>query len=155
MVDRKPAFYRYVVQVLWPTLHSVIPDAPRSTVFSETTAYADYAKLNELIADALVAAYRPGDVIWVNDYHLMLVPKLVRAKLPNAIIGFFMHVAFPSSEIFRCLAGGLDLKSAMNFKANNRNNKPVRESLLRGILGADLVGFQAGDTPYNVHFIYR
>src|SRR6201996_7299860 len=42
--------------------------------------------------------------VWVNDYHLMLVPQLVRAKLPTAIIGFFLHVAFPSSEIFRCLS---------------------------------------------------
>lgn len=43
-------------------------------------------------------------LVWVNDYHLMLVPQMVRQKLPTAIIGFFLHVAFPSSEIFRCLA---------------------------------------------------
>ena len=60
----------------------------------------------------------------MNDYHLMLLPALLRAdpKLANAPIGFFLHVAFPSSEIFRCLS--------------------VRESLLRGVLEADLVGFQ-------------
>lgn len=64
-------------------------------------------------------------IVWVNDYHLMLVPALLRARLPNAAIGFFLHVAFPSSEIFRCLS--------------------VRSELLQGILGADLVGFQTAN----------
>jgi trehalose-6-phosphate synthase len=66
----------------------------------------------------------------VNDYHLMLLPRMIRERLPSAAIGFFMHVAFPSSEIFRCLA--------------------VREHLLRGLLGADLVGFQTAN--YARHF---
>lgn len=72
------------------------------------------------------------DAVWVNDYHLMLLPALLRAhpKLVNAPIGFFLHVAFPSSEIFRCLS--------------------VRESLLRGLLAADLVGFQTAN--YARHF---
>jgi len=60
----------------------------------------------------------------------MLVPQLVRAKLPTAIIGFFLHVSFPSSEIFRCLS--------------------VREYLLRGMLSADLIGFQTAN--YARHF---
>ena len=68
--------------------------------------------------------------VWVNDYHLMLLPSMIRVKLPNAIIGFFMHVAFPSSEIFRCLS--------------------VREQLLRGVLSADLIGFQTAN--YARHF---
>ncbi len=73
------------------------------------------------------------DVVWVNDYHLMLLPALIRnhPKYSSSIaIGFFMHVAFPSSEIFRCLS--------------------VREALLNGILGADLVGFQTAN--YARHF---
>ena len=60
--------------------------------------------------------------VWVNDYHLMLVPEMIRKALPNAAIGFFLHVAFPSSEIFRCLS--------------------VREHLLRGLLASDLISFQ-------------
>ena len=60
--------------------------------------------------------------VWVNDYHLMLVPDMLRKALPNAAIGFFLHVAFPSSEIFRCLS--------------------VREHLLRGLLASDLISFQ-------------
>ena len=69
----------------------------------------------------------------MNDYHLMLLPYLLRSstKIPaSAPIGFFMHVAFPSSEIFRCLS--------------------MRQDLLRGLLGADLVGFQTGN--YARHF---
>ena len=69
-------------------------------------------------------------LVWVNDYHLMLVPQLVRAKLPTAIIGLFLHVSFPTSEIFRCLS--------------------VREYLLRGMLSADLIGFQTAN--YARHF---
>jgi trehalose 6-phosphate synthase complex regulatory subunit len=66
----------------------------------------------------------------VNDYHLMLLPDLVRKRIPNATIGFFLHVAFPSSEIFRCLS--------------------VRKDLLQGLLGADLIGFQT--TNHARHF---
>ena len=80
-------------------------------------------------ADAiLLENYQEGDIIWVNDYHLMLLPNLLRSspKLTRtAPIGFFMHVAFPSSDIFRCLS--------------------VRQDLLLGLLGADLVGFQTAN----------
>ncbi|KZV93676.1 hypothetical protein EXIGLDRAFT_673899 [Exidia glandulosa HHB12029] len=109
-------------QVLWPTLHYAVPDAPKTKSFYESSTYSQYLAVNQKFADAIVAAYQPGDIVWVNDYHLMLVPRLVREKLPQAIIGFFLHVAWPSSEIFRCLA--------------------VRKDLLWGILGADLVGTQ-------------
>lgn len=61
----------------------------------------------------------------MNDYHLLLLPQMLRSKLPSAIIGFFLHVTFPSSEIFRCLS--------------------VREPLLRGLLAADLIGFQTAN----------
>jgi hypothetical protein len=73
--------------------------------------------VNERFADTIASAYEEGDVLFVNDYHLLL-PELLRQRLPNATIGFFLHVAFPSSEIFGCLA--------------------VREKLLRGLLAADL-----------------
>ncbi|KAI8070783.1 glycosyltransferase family 20-domain-containing protein [Gongronella butleri] len=82
--------------------------------------YNQYCK--QLFADKIASIYQQGDIIWVNDYHLMLLPKMLRDKLPNAIIGFFMHIPFPSSELFRCL--------------------PSRKLLLEGILQADLVGFQ-------------
>ena len=133
-------------QVLWPCLHYVVPDAPKTKTFYESSSYKQYVSVNQRFADTIIAHYQEGDIsmficllflstltfllVWVNDYHLMLVPQLVRAKLPTAIIGFFLHVSFPSSEIFRCLS--------------------VREYLLRGMLSADLIGFQTAN--YARHF---
>ncbi len=136
-------------KVLWPLLHYTIPDAPRTKSFYETESWSHYIAVNQKFADAIVENYEEGDIcaclsipqqlleisiklssVWINDYHLMLLPSMIRARLPNAPIGFFMHVAFPSSEIFRCL--------------------PMREMLLRGMLGADLIGFQTAS--YARHF---
>jgi trehalose 6-phosphate synthase/phosphatase len=47
--------------------------------------------------------YRPGDLIWVHDYHLLLVPKLLRLLVPDVYVGIFVHTPWPSSEVFRCL----------------------------------------------------
>ncbi|KAF5353408.1 hypothetical protein D9756_007953 [Leucocoprinus leucothites] len=120
-------------QVLWPALHSAVPDAPKTKLFYESASYKQYVAVNQRFADAIIDNYREGDIIWVNDYHLMLLPLLLRASPripPSTPIGFFMHVAFPSSEIFRCLS--------------------VRRDLLSGLMAADLVGFQ---TPnYARHF---
>ncbi|KAG6899346.1 hypothetical protein C0993_011062 [Termitomyces sp. T159_Od127] len=120
-------------QVLWPCLHYAIPDAPKTKMFYESASFKQYVAVNQRFADAIIAAHQEGDIIWVNDYHLMLLPGLLRASgkiPPTTPIGFFMHVAFPSSEIFRCLS--------------------VRQPLLRGVLGADLVGFQTAN--YARHF---
>ncbi|KAJ3496620.1 hypothetical protein NLJ89_g10458 [Agrocybe chaxingu] len=120
-------------QVLWPCLHYAVPDAPKTKFFYESAAYKQYVAVNQRFADAIIANYQDGDIIWVNDYHLLLLPLLLRLSPqipPSAPIGFFMHVAFPSSEIFRCLS--------------------VRKDLLRGMLGADLVGFQTAN--YARHY---
>ncbi|OSD03743.1 glycosyltransferase family 20 protein [Trametes coccinea BRFM310] len=117
-------------QVLWPALHYAVPDAPKTKSFYESDAFKQYVSVNQRFAEAIVSAYQEGDIIWVNDYHLMLLPQMLRERLPSAPIGFFMHVAFPSSEIFRCLS--------------------VREDLLKGVLGADLIGFQTAN--YARHF---
>jgi trehalose 6-phosphate synthase/phosphatase len=69
-----------------------------------------------------VNEFRPGDWIWVHDYHLMLLPQMLRARLPDAPIGFFLHIPFPTSDIFSTLPRG--------------------EELLGGLLGADMVAFQ-------------
>jgi trehalose 6-phosphate synthase/phosphatase len=89
-----------------------------------------YRKVNERFADLVVRHYQPGDTIWVHDYQLMLVPALLRARLPQARIGYFHHIPFPSSEIFRTL--------------------PRRADLVRGLLGADLIGFHTH--TYVRHF---
>ncbi|KAG2135397.1 glycosyltransferase family 20 protein [Suillus bovinus] len=122
-------------QVLWPCLHYAVPDAPKTKLFFESAAFKQYVAVNKRFAEVIESVWTEGDVVWINDYHLMLLPLLLRQStripaLARATIGFFMHVAFPSSEIFRCLS--------------------VREHLLRGMLGADLVGFQTAS--YARHF---
>ncbi|CDK25781.1 unnamed protein product [Kuraishia capsulata CBS 1993] len=116
-------------QILWPTLHYQIPDDPKSKAFEEDS-WVDYKKVNQEFADKIIEVYNEGDTIWVHDYHLLLVPKMVREKLPDAKIGFFLHVSFPSSEVFRCFA--------------------QRKSLLEGMLGANTITFQTEE--YVRHF---
>lgn len=123
-------YNHYCKQILWPTLHYQIPDNPKSKAY-EDHSWELYKAMNQGIADKIVKCYKEGDTIWINDYHLFLAPKMVREKLPNAKIGFFLHVSFPSSEVFRCLA--------------------ARSQLLEGILGADCVGFQIPE--YARHFL--
>ncbi|PWN42869.1 hypothetical protein IE81DRAFT_323008 [Ceraceosorus guamensis] len=113
-------YTHFCKQILWPTFHYTLPS--QRGLEQEHEAFVCYREVNRRFADAIVAEYREGDIIWVNDYHLLLVPQMVRERLPYATIGLFLHIAFPSSEIFRCLS--------------------VREELLRGMLGADLIGFQ-------------
>lgn len=117
-------------QILWPTFHYQIPDNPNSKAFEEHS-WEHYRNLNQEFADKIVEIYKDGDIIWVHDYHLLLVPEMVRSKLPNAKIGFFLHVSFPSSEVFRCFA--------------------QRENLLKGLLGANSVSFQTDE--YARHFL--
>jgi trehalose 6-phosphate synthase/phosphatase len=107
----------YANQTLWPLFHHF-----PSRLLYEPEGWSAYVEANRRFRDAVVAQYRPGDLIWVHDYHLMLLPEFLRAALPDAPIGFFLHIPFPSSEVFRIL--------------------PRREELLRGMLGADLLAFQ-------------
>ncbi|MBI2391568.1 MAG: bifunctional alpha,alpha-trehalose-phosphate synthase (UDP-forming)/trehalose-phosphatase [Deltaproteobacteria bacterium] len=111
--------------VLWPLFHyladKVELDARRD--------WEVYAEVNDRFARAVVERWRPGDFIWVHDYQLMLLPQMLRERLPDARIGFFLHIPFPSSELFRIL--------------------PWREQILRGMLGADLVGFHTASFRHN------
>jgi trehalose 6-phosphate synthase/phosphatase len=111
--------------VLWPTFHYLLDRVPLRTPDWEV-----YRRVNERFADAIAAQWHPGDVVWVHDFHLMLLPALLRQRLPGARIGFFLHIPFPSSEVFRVL--------------------PWRADLLRGLLGADLIGFHT--LSYVRHF---
>lgn len=123
-------YTHFCKQILWPVFHYQIPDNPKSKAY-EDHSWKYYVNVNQAFADKIVQNWKRGDVIWVHDYHLLLVPGMVRKKLPDAKIGFFLHVAFPSSEVFRCLA--------------------VRKELLEGMLGANLVGFQIQE--YSRHFL--
>ncbi|KAA8910214.1 hypothetical protein TRICI_004232 [Trichomonascus ciferrii] len=124
------AYTHYCKQILWPTLHYQVPDDPKSKAY-EDHSWGHYKRLNQAVADKIVEYHQEGDIVWINDYHLLLVPEMVRQKLPNAQIGLFLHVAFPSSEVFRCLA--------------------CRKEILEGMLGANCVGFQIPE--YTHHFL--
>ena len=128
--DLNGHYEHYCKTILWPVVHYQIPDHPKSKAY-EDHSWVFYVKVNEAFADRIVKNWKKGDIIWIHDYHLLLLPGLLRQKLPEAQIGFFLHTAFPSSEIFRCLA--------------------VRTELLQGMLGANMVGFQ--NEEYCHHFL--
>ena len=90
-----------------------------------------YKKANDLFADAIGSLCEPDDLIWVHDFHLMLVPQILRERNIENPIGWFLHVPFPSSDIYRIL--------------------PVRSEILMGVLSADLIGFHTYD--YARHFV--
>ncbi|KAJ5959865.1 uncharacterized protein N7479_007015 [Penicillium vulpinum] len=117
--------------VLWPALHYQMQESPRHTEY-DGYSWVQYLNLNKAFAETIIKHWKPGDRIWVHDYHLLVLPGLLRERLPKAEIGFFLHTPFPSSEIFRCLT--------------------PREELLDGLLGADLIGFQTEE--YCNHFLH-
>ncbi|GIF48522.1 trehalose 6-phosphate synthase [Asanoa ferruginea] len=109
---------------LWPLYH----DAVEQPVYHRRWWEA-YQLINQRYAEAAAALAEPGAVVWVQDYHLQLVPGILRELRPDLTIGFFMHVPFPPPELFMQL--------------------PRRAELLRGMLGADLVGFQRAQAAHN------
>ncbi|KAI5838918.1 glycosyltransferase family 20-domain-containing protein [Morchella snyderi] len=124
-------YNHYCKEILWPVFHYQIPDHPKSKAFLDHS-WKYFEAVNRSVADVIIKDYKRGDTVWVHDYHLLLVPMMVREALgPDAKIGFFLHVAFPSSEIFRCLAH--------------------RKQLLEGMLGSTLIGFQTEE--YARHFL--
>ncbi|KAG0239206.1 hypothetical protein BGX31_002981 [Mortierella sp. GBA43] len=131
-LDYEGHYHQFCKQILWPIFHYVLPDNLRSKTY-EDGSWKHYVAVNRAFAETIVENYRQGDTIWVNDYHLMLVPNMIRERLPDASIGFFLHIPFPSSEIFRCLHGSNADKTSVYI---------VRKEVLEGLLGADLVGFQ-------------
>jgi trehalose 6-phosphate synthase/phosphatase len=114
---------------LWPLFH-YFP----SLVENKKEYFEAYRSINQLFADKILDIVDPGDVIWVQDYQLMLLPQMLREKLPSAAIGFFLHIPFPSYEIFRLMPTSW------------------KKPLLEGMLGADLVGFHTHE--YVQHFIH-
>lgn len=119
---------RYAEQELYPLLHYK-QNGP-SDGRSERKWWADYLRLNRLFADRIAETYQAGDIVWIHDYHLFLLPSLLRQRIPNIYIGFFLHAPFPSSEYLRCLA--------------------KRKEVLTGVLGANMIGFQT--YSYSRHF---
>jgi trehalose 6-phosphate synthase/phosphatase len=114
--------------VLWPLFHYFSSLAEYKTNYFEA-----YMKVNLFFADQLTPILRPDDIIWIHDYQLMLLPQLLRGENPELSIGFFLHIPFPSYEIFRLLP------------------TEWKKTLLQGVMGADLIGFHTHD--YVQHFI--
>ena len=118
-------YFGFSNKTIWPLFH----------YFTEFTEYGKeewdtYYKVNQKFADAILTNIQEGDKVWIHDYQLLLVPKMIRDKRPDVSIGFFLHIPFPSFEIIRIL--------------------PWRKEILEGILGADLIGFHTFD--YERHF---
>jgi len=119
--NQKKLYYEgFSNELLWPNFH----------YFNEYTVYSEdywdaYLEVNKLFLEKTLALAEEGDTIWVHDYHLLLLPNLIREKLPKAKIGFFLHIPFPSFEVFRLI--------------------PWRRELLDGMLGADLIGMHTYD----------
>ena len=89
--------------VLWPLLHYILPTPTDGE--SERQWWRDYLQFNIAFADKIMEVYKPGDIVWVHDYQLLLVPKILRQRIgPNIYVGLFLHTPFPSSEIIRCLS---------------------------------------------------
>jgi trehalose 6-phosphate synthase/phosphatase len=112
-------------KTIWPMFHYF----PRRVVY-EDRYWKAYKQVNKVFCEEVMKVVRPDDSIWVHDYQLMLLPKLLRQKLPGSAVGFFLHIPWPSFELFRLL--------------------PWREKILNGLLGADLIGFHTYD--YVRHF---
>ncbi|KAJ1998591.1 hypothetical protein GGI04_004934, partial [Coemansia thaxteri] len=118
----------YSKQILWPLLHYMSWDDSRRM---DPRWWECYSKANETFARAIGAIFNDGDIVWVHDYHLLLLPEIFHKLKPAATIGLFLHAPFPSSELFRSL--------------------PNRQDILNGMLGSTSIGFQT--YSYARHFL--
>lgn len=113
---------------VWPLFHYF----PAFTVY-DSALWDQYKHVNQVFCDSLEEVLRPDDIVWVHDYHLMLLPRLLKARRPRLSVGFFLHIPFPTFEVFRLLPG------------------EWRRDILEGLLGADLIGFHTYE--YTHHFL--
>ena len=116
----------YSNSTVWPLCHYFF-----SFIEYKAEYWAAYQDVNKLFRDAALPLINEEDIVWVQDYQLMLLPSMIREERSKASIGYFHHIPFPSYELFRVL--------------------PERETVLNGLLGADLIGFHTHD--YMRHFI--
>lgn len=119
-------YYGLSNKSLWPLFHYFIDYSKFNDNHWDT-----YFQVNKKFCDVVVSNIEKNGTVWVHDYQLMLLPKMIRDLRPDLSIGFFLHIPFPSYEIFRIF--------------------PRRKELLEGILGADLVGFHTYN--YERHFL--
>ncbi|MDD7938691.1 trehalose-6-phosphate synthase [Actinomycetospora lutea] len=123
--DEVAAYYEgFANATLWPLYHDVV-----ATPHFDRSWWEAYRRVNERFADAAAGAAADGATVWVQDYQLQLVPRLLRERRPDLRIGFFLHIPFPPVELFAQL--------------------PWRRELVEGLLGADVVGFQTAGGAEN------
>jgi trehalose 6-phosphate synthase/phosphatase len=114
--------------LIWPLFHYF----PSMAVFGQGY-FESYKKANQIFYDELKKIIKPGDFVWIHDYQLFLLPGMVRKDFPEAAVSFFLHIPFPSYEVFRIMPDG------------------QQRAILEGMLGADLIGFHTHD--YAQHFL--
>jgi trehalose 6-phosphate synthase/phosphatase len=115
---------------LWPLFHS----------FPAYTRYLDseweaYKEANEMFAKAILEVASSGDCVWIHDFHIMLLPKILREAMSDLVIGFFLHIPFPSYDIFRLM--------------------PWASEITEALLRSDLVGFHTYDYVQNFLAVVR
>jgi trehalose 6-phosphate synthase/phosphatase len=118
--DIKDFYEGFSNETLWPNFHYFIQYA-----IYDPKLWEAYKRVNRKFVDEIAKKCDPDDTLWIHDYQLMLVPGMLRERFPNASIGFFLHIPFPSYEIFRLI--------------------PWRREILNGVLGSDLIGFHTYD----------
>jgi trehalose 6-phosphate synthase/phosphatase len=124
--DLQEYYYGFCNRTLWPLFHYFALYTEYDPILWEA-----YRRVNNLYFENLSEIARPGDTIWIHDYQLLLLPLLIKQSLPESQVGLFLHVPFPSFELFRLL--------------------PWRRPILEGMLGADLIGLHTYD--YARHFL--
>jgi len=124
--DIEDYYQGFCNEMIWPLFHYFVQYALYDKKF-----WKAYKRVNERFCNEIMDVADSRDTFWIHDYHLMLLPKLLKERLPNAKIGFFLHIPFPSSEIFRLI--------------------PWSEEIIEGLLGSDLIGFHTFD--YVRHFL--
>jgi len=112
-------------RAIWPLFHYFA-----QYIDYEPELWDAFVSVNQKFADKALETIEEGDIIWIHDYQLLLVPEMIKSKKPGVTVGFFLHIPFPSFEVFRIL--------------------PWRKELIQGMLGADLIGFHTYD--YQRHF---
>ncbi|WP_017812977.1 MULTISPECIES: bifunctional alpha,alpha-trehalose-phosphate synthase (UDP-forming)/trehalose-phosphatase [Paenibacillus] len=119
-------YHGFCNETIWPLFHYFT----NATEYN-TDTWEAYKRVNQKFFDSIDPVIEPNDTIWIHDYQLMLLPQMIREKYPDTKIGFFLHIPFPSFEIYRLLIW--------------------REEILRGLMGANLIGFHTYD--YVRHFL--
>lgn len=115
-------------KIIWPLFHYFTSYGIYNPQYWE-----DYKKANQQFAEEILKIVKKDDIVWIQDYHLMLLPKLLRDAKPDLKIGYFHHIPFPSSEIFNLLPS------------------VWRQEILEGLLGSDVIGFHTQEYAY--HFL--